>query len=312
MRFRRTPQTHLEVPFKRFLEEAGLPTPEAQKRVDLGPGIHTVPDFFYQGDDGELGICIYTDGLSESIHGNAAQAAKDKFLREKARSLGYEVVEVPSFDVGDDAALIAVVARIAKYLVGKGRARELREDTSWLERAKAKTPLRGAKVLRLVRLAGKTADAVPLVDLKAAAGAFSAGQAPAETGWARIEGLPPRSGVFLAQVVGDSMNQVVPSGSWCLWESFGNPDVSPPTAGDLLIVRRANEHDPELGEFTFKQLMEDAEGRFLAPRSSNQAYVKIRLRPTDAVNAVARFIAVVDAALVRAQIANETDIEKLE
>jgi hypothetical protein len=38
------PQTVIEQRFKRFLLEAGLPTPEAQRTIDLGAGPHTVPD----------------------------------------------------------------------------------------------------------------------------------------------------------------------------------------------------------------------------------------------------------------------------
>ena len=286
------PQTHLEIPFKRYLEAAGLPTPEAQKKIELGAGAYTIPDFFYQGEDAsEPGICIYADGMSTHIHGNAEQAAKDKFLREKARSLGYEVVEVPSFEVYDEAALVGVVARIAKYLVGKERAKAVREDTSWIENAKGKPPDRSHKVLRLVRLPNKTADSVPIVDLKAAAGAFSAGQAPAEVGWGRIEGRVAMPGLFVAQVKGDSMDQVVKDGAWCLWEHLGAAGVAAPAPGDLLIVRRPNDRDAELGEFTFKQLLEDGGARLLSPRTSNPAHARIRLGVHDKVDAVARFVA---------------------
>jgi hypothetical protein len=131
------PQTVIEQRFKRFLLEAGLPTPEAQKKIDLGPGQHTVPDFFYSGDGhDEPGIAIFLDGMAGHVHGNAAQAERDRFLREKLRSLDYEVVEVRSFELDDKPAVVSVVAKIAKYLVGKEKQRAVREDASWFERAR--------------------------------------------------------------------------------------------------------------------------------------------------------------------------------
>jgi hypothetical protein len=132
------PQTTIEQLFRRLLAAAGMPTPMAQHRIDLGVNIYTVPDFFYAGDeDADPGICIYVDGMSRHIHGNPAQAEKDRFLREKLRSSGYEVIEVQSFELDDKKATVAAIARIGKYLVGKEKQRALRDDTTWFDLARA-------------------------------------------------------------------------------------------------------------------------------------------------------------------------------
>ena len=68
---------------------------------------------------------------------------------------------------------------------------------------------------------------MPIVDLRIAAGAFSEGQVPEATGYGRIEGSAPRRGLFIAQVVGDSMDKVAPKGAWCLWQHLGEPGVAP-------------------------------------------------------------------------------------
>ena len=112
------PQTVIEQRFKRLLAEAGLPTPQAQQRIDLGVNLHTIPDFFYKDED-EPGIAIYLDGMAGHLHGNPEQAERDRFLREALRSRGFEVVEVRAFELDDRAAVVAAISRIARYLVGR-------------------------------------------------------------------------------------------------------------------------------------------------------------------------------------------------
>ena len=130
-------QTNIEHRFKRFLSEADLPAPLCQHLLDFGAGYgSTIPDFFYEGEDkDEPGICIYLDGMAGHIHGNPEQAEKDHAIREKLRSLGYEVVVVRSFDLDDREAIVRAVARIARYLVGREKQNEVKSDTSWFERA---------------------------------------------------------------------------------------------------------------------------------------------------------------------------------
>jgi len=289
------PQTAIEQRFKRFLTAAGLPDPLAQRRIELGTNLYTIPDFFYPGEESdEPGICIYLDGMSGHIHGNPEQAEKDRFLRERLRTHGYEVVEVRSFELDDKNAVVAAIARVAKYLVGKDKQRSLRENTAWFEQASASAKVRMGRVLRLVRVAQRTLDAVPIIDLRVAAGAFSESRIPDEIGFARVEGTLLHAGHFIAQVVGDSMNELAPDGAWCLWEHLGTAKAAPPAPGQNLLVRRSDQRDPDFGEYTFKSLMEGPEGRYLSPRSTNKSHRKIPL-PRDAeVHAVARFVAVLN------------------
>jgi hypothetical protein len=291
------PQTYIENTFKRFLSEAGLPAPVCQHRLDLGAGYGgTIPDFFYEGEDeDEPGICIYLDGMSGHIHGNPEQAEKDKAIRAKLDSLGYEVVVVRSFELEDKTAVVRAIARIAKYLVGRQKRKEIKADTSWFDRAA--TPHRQKTTrpaLRLVRCAPEDDGAMPIYDLRVAAGAFSEEQAPEAIDHGRVEGAPPRSGLFVAQVVGDSMDRVAPKGAWCLWQHLGAPGVSAAVVGEDLLVRRPDGLDDELGQFTFKRLAETPAGRELRPVSRNPEHEVIRLDPGEGVEAVARFVSVLN------------------
>lgn len=63
-------------------------------------------------------------------------------------------------------------------------------------------------------------NSVPLVDLKFAAGTFSSTQAidPDEVEWVELPSLfRPQLGLFVAQVIGQSMNRRIPDGAWCLF-----------------------------------------------------------------------------------------------
>jgi hypothetical protein len=292
------PQTVIEQRFRQYLVEAGLPAPEAQRRIDLRGGQHTLPDFFYSGGDAEEpGIAIYLDGMAEHIHGNPHQAERDRYLREQLRAHGYEVVEVRSFELDDRAAMTIAVARVTRYLLGRELQRAVREDTSWFERARQSgrdRPLSAGQTLRLVRTQAEGPNAIPIVDLKVAAGSFSEGQLPEPIGFGRVEGLAVRRGLFIAQVVGDSMNEVAPQGAWCVWEHLGVPGAAPPAPGHNLLVRRADVLDAEFGEYTFKHLVEGPDGRYLAPRSTNSAHRRIPLAADSQVQAIARFVAVLE------------------
>ena len=50
-------------------------------------------------------------------------------------------------------------------------------------------------------------------------------------------------GLFVAQVVGESMNRRIPNGSWCLFRA--NPAGT--RAGKVVVAQHRTIHDPELG-----------------------------------------------------------------
>lgn len=61
-------------------------------------------------------------------------------------------------------------------------------------------------------------NCVPIYDLKVAAGGFSDEQQTDGCDWVELpEEFRPRKGLFVAQVVGESMNRRIPNGAWCLF-----------------------------------------------------------------------------------------------
>lgn len=94
---------------------------------------------------------------------------------------------------------------------------------------------------------------VPLVPLKAAAGAFSDPQHIEDDGWewtAVDSKHRLHSGMFVAQVVGKSMEPVIPDGAYCL---FAAP-VTGTRQGKTVLVQLLDATDPETGErYTVKR-----------------------------------------------------------
>ncbi len=130
-----------EAELEQMLLRAGLPAPECQREIDLGmPFGRTIPDFFYEDPSERTdGLCIYLDGLSEAIHGNPDARRRDRKLRQELEARDYDVVEIAASELNDVEAMRGYIARIARILVGKQRARELREDTSWFDAPAAET-----------------------------------------------------------------------------------------------------------------------------------------------------------------------------
>lgn len=103
---------------------------------------------------------------------------------------------------------------------------------------------------------------VPLYDLAVAAGRFSDGQAIDEVGlgdedrraedftWVKLpEAFRPQRGLFVARVVGESMNRRIPNGAWCLFRR-----ASAGSRNDRVVLAQHRDiADPETGgRFTVK------------------------------------------------------------
>jgi type I restriction enzyme R subunit len=132
--------------------------------------------------------------------------------------------------------------------------------------------------LRLVE--GKAKDryvkCVPLVPLKAAGGAFSDPQHVADDDfeWVEIDGEPRlRPGMFVAQVVGGSMEPAIDDGAYCLF-------VAPVTGqrqGRIVLVQLRDSTDPETGHrYTVKRY--DSEK---SESDGDWRHTKITLTPTN-------------------------------
>jgi hypothetical protein len=125
------PANRAEALLRFLLDRAGLPQPEWHKSIDLGrPLGSTRPDCFWEVED-EPGLCLYMDGLSGHIHGNPATRDIDLAIRETLRSKNYEVIVVAATQLYDRAAMVGHFHRIARILIGRDRAREVRDDPSW-------------------------------------------------------------------------------------------------------------------------------------------------------------------------------------
>lgn len=93
-------------------------------------------------------------------------------------------------------------------------------------------------------------NAVPILDVKVAAGDFSKEQWLQDCQYAELpDHFTAKPGFFLAQVVGESMNRKIPNGSWCL---FREPSEGSRN-GKVVIVQSRDIQDPDTGgQYTVK------------------------------------------------------------
>ncbi len=97
----------------------------------------------------------------------------------------------------------------------------------------------------------KYTECVPLYSLKAAAGSFGDVQSVEPDGWVKPEtGRKLRPGMFVARVVGKSMEPRIPNSAYCLFRS----PVMGTRQGKIVVVQLRDEVDPESGErYTVKR-----------------------------------------------------------
>jgi hypothetical protein len=125
------------------------------------------------------------------------------------------------------------IRRIARAVVGKKKAKEIIATDDWFDNAvpesAVSTPPKESTSPGLRIISANDPDfapyenCVPLGSLKSAAGAFSNEQAGfAMVGtesdeWVSLPDKHLEKGMFVAQVVGDSMEPDIPNGSYCLF-----------------------------------------------------------------------------------------------
>ncbi len=127
-------------------------------------------------------------------------------------------------------------------------------------------------------------NAVPVIPIKIAAGVFSESQALDEDSieWAEPEGLPVGPGMFIAQVLGESMNKRIRNGAWCLFRA--KPKGT--RQGKIVLAQHRSIADPETGgSYTIKvyssQKREDELGGLvslsivLSPDSTDRGFLPI-------------------------------------
>jgi hypothetical protein len=205
----------------------------------------------------------------------------------------------------DHDAMTRHFRKLAGYLGAATLKSALGADRAWFERAGAEPQAKARPSLRLV----KPADAdryrtcVPLVPLKAAAGGFGDPQfiEDGEWDWVEVDSRRPlRAGMFVAQVVGKSMEPLIPDGSHCLFQGL----VTGSRQGRVVLVALRDETDPETGErFTIKRYESEkvkaADGAWrhlrITLKPQNPEFEPIVLTADDEglVHVVAEFIAVI-------------------
>ena len=121
------------------------------------------------------------------------------------------------------------------------------------------------------------ATCVPLVPLKAAAGAFSDVQniADEDFAWVAVETRRRlHRGMFVAQVVGKSMEPAIPDGAYCLFTA----PVEGTRQGKTVLVQMSEAADPENGQrYTVKRYQSEKAGD-----GDTWRHTKITLNPANA------------------------------
>lgn len=145
-------------------------------------------------------------------------------------------------------------------------------------------------------------EAVPLLDLDIAAGPFGAFQHIDEdtTQWIELpDGFKYSNDLFVAKVLGESMNKKIPNGAWCLFKA--NPVG---TKQGKVVVAQLNGHlDSDSGgsytiklyssSNTFDSDNELQQNITLSPASTDKSYQPITVSNGDEVLIVAELVAVI-------------------
>jgi len=278
-----------------------------QLRLDRSIGT-TTPDVIYRGSHHaqDEGVCIYLDGLSAHLHGNPANASQDLLIRSWLRNNGYEVIEIAVTDLDDCGAMTRHFRRLAGYLNAQDIRSALQANTKWFADALGGKSRQSPFEPTLVQPTQneRYVRCVPLIPLKVAAGMFSEPQYVdnEDSDWIAIK-VPHRlrRGMFVAQVVGKSMEPDIPDGAFCL---FSAP-VEGSRQNRTVLVALQNETDPEIGErYTVKRYesekVVESDGTWrhvrilLKPNNPEFEPIELRCEDEDHVRVVAEFIQVVE------------------
>ena len=127
-------------------------------------------------------------------------------------------------------------------------------------------------------------NCVPLYDIKVAAGDFSELQNNAETEWIELpKSFKYSRDYFVCKITGESMNQIIPNNSWCLFRK----DPGGSRDGKIVLVQHTNIQDSDFGSgFTIKMYQSKKEvtednwqhtSIILSPKSNNPNFKPIVL-----------------------------------
>jgi DUF2075 family protein len=204
-------------------------------------------------------------------------------------------------------------APLAEFLRSRLRAAPQSLDADGVQASAAMPAGTRSKVIPLRRVTKEERHAgvvaAPVVDLRFAAGAFSDAQALEDSAdeWVALpDWVRPQPGLFVAQVVGESMNRRIPNGAWCLFRA--NPAGT--RQGKVVVVQHRSIADPETGgRYTVKRYTSEkvpaGEGGWrheritLRPDSDRPEFEPIELvagDDEDGFQVIAEMLTVLDAA----------------
>jgi type I restriction enzyme R subunit len=153
--------------------------------------------------------------------------------------------------------------------------RRLRSDGGAVEREAGYAALPRLRIVQ-PKPGERYVTCVPLVPLRAAAGAFGDPQHVEDDGfeWVAVESRHRlRPGMFVAQVVGKSMEPAIPDGAYCL---FAAP-VAGARQGKTVLVQLRDAADPESGErYTVKRYESEK-----AKHGDSWRHTRIILKPVN-------------------------------
>lgn len=137
------PVNDAETKLKHLLEKAGFTSGHFQQQIRFKEPISaghligsTTPDVYFSGDEDDeddKGVCIYLDGMSDSLHGNPETAARDQEIRSWLRNNGYQVIEITAVELDDRNAMVRHFKKLGRYLEGKSLSKKLEKDQSWFD-----------------------------------------------------------------------------------------------------------------------------------------------------------------------------------
>jgi len=145
-------------------------------------------------------------------------------------------------------------------------------------------------------------NAVPVYDLKIAAGQFSAEQQVDGFDWVELpDSFRPQKGHFVTRVMGESMNRRIPNGAWCLFKA--NPGGS--RNNTVVIVQHRDIQDQDTGSsltvkvYRSEKISDGEEWRhskiILSPDSNVEGYENLVFGSESAgeLSVIGEFVAVI-------------------
>ncbi len=131
-------------------------------------------------------------------------------------------------------------------------------------------------------------NAIPLYDLKVAAGNFGALQQVEDMEWITMpDKIKPSKDLFACQIIGESMNKIIPNGAFCLFRKYSGGSRN----GQIVLVESTTIHDADFGscytvkEYESKKQVDETgwkhQSIVLKPLSTDETYENLVLEEED-------------------------------